>query len=334
MKSVNHRFLDIALKTPQALGAIESRLRALVQQRLSRGRVRNPDRHRRRRRRPSGRSSLDEVLLERVAAALEPARARGLITGMLTRLRRAAHSAGARRPRQSGRAAPPRDVSDGWRRSSKAPWPTRSMRWSLMRDTEGRLHRGRSRRAAPHARRIHGRARPARRPTASARSRRGSANGWPGCRRTLPGDAAAVAQEIVRFVARSDIDEEVARLRGHFEHWRAAGRRGRAVRAQARFSGAGDEPRNQHHRLEGRGRPGDRDRRGGQGRARARSASRCRMSSSPAQARGLVVRHLGALRHGQDHGRRAADRTVPGARPVALVHVAARAGERTRWRGL
>ena len=36
----------------------------------------------------------------------------------------------------------------------------------------------------------------------------------------VAGDPASVAQEIVRFVARSDVDEEVVRLRGHFEHWR------------------------------------------------------------------------------------------------------------------
>ena len=34
------------------------------------------------------------------------------------------------------------------------------------------------------------------------------------------GDPAAVAQEIVRFVARSDVDEEIVRMRGHLEHWR------------------------------------------------------------------------------------------------------------------
>ena len=28
------------------------------------------------------------------------------------------------------------------------------------------------------------------------------------------------AQEVVRFVARSDVDEELVRLRGHFGHWR------------------------------------------------------------------------------------------------------------------
>jgi uncharacterized protein (TIGR00255 family) len=35
-----------------------------------------------------------------------------------------------------------------------------------------------------------------------------------------PPDPAAVAQEIVRFAARSDISEEVVRFRGHLAHWR------------------------------------------------------------------------------------------------------------------
>ena len=34
-------------------------------------------------------------------------------------------------------------------------------------------------------------------------------------------DETAVAQEIAKFVGRSDITEEVVRFRGHLEHWRA-----------------------------------------------------------------------------------------------------------------
>jgi uncharacterized protein (TIGR00255 family) len=34
-------------------------------------------------------------------------------------------------------------------------------------------------------------------------------------------DEATIAQEIARFVGRSDITEEVVRFRGHLEHWRA-----------------------------------------------------------------------------------------------------------------
>jgi uncharacterized protein (TIGR00255 family) len=36
----------------------------------------------------------------------------------------------------------------------------------------------------------------------------------------LAGDPVAVAQEVVRFVSRSDIDEELVRLRSHVDHWR------------------------------------------------------------------------------------------------------------------
>jgi uncharacterized protein (TIGR00255 family) len=36
----------------------------------------------------------------------------------------------------------------------------------------------------------------------------------------LRGDPNAVARELVRFVSRSDIDEELVRLRSHIEHWR------------------------------------------------------------------------------------------------------------------
>jgi uncharacterized protein (TIGR00255 family) len=37
----------------------------------------------------------------------------------------------------------------------------------------------------------------------------------------LAGDPAMTAQEIVRFVSRSDVDEEIVRMRGHLDHWRA-----------------------------------------------------------------------------------------------------------------
>jgi uncharacterized protein (TIGR00255 family) len=36
----------------------------------------------------------------------------------------------------------------------------------------------------------------------------------------LQGDPAAIAQEVVRFVSRSDVDEEVVRMRAHLAHWR------------------------------------------------------------------------------------------------------------------
>ena len=39
VKTVNHRFLDVQVRVPQALAEIESRVRQWVQARVSRGRV-------------------------------------------------------------------------------------------------------------------------------------------------------------------------------------------------------------------------------------------------------------------------------------------------------
>ena len=39
VRAVNHRFLDVQLRLPPSLGDLETRVRALVQRRLARGRV-------------------------------------------------------------------------------------------------------------------------------------------------------------------------------------------------------------------------------------------------------------------------------------------------------
>ena len=39
IRAVNHRFLDLQLRIPQSLADLESRVRALLQKRLARGRV-------------------------------------------------------------------------------------------------------------------------------------------------------------------------------------------------------------------------------------------------------------------------------------------------------
>src|SRR5262245_2342501 len=83
IKSVNHRFLDLVIKAPSGLAALEARLRAAVQQRVARGRVEltlvaeetaPTDKE----------VILDERLLERIAATLAAARERGLVSGGLT----------------------------------------------------------------------------------------------------------------------------------------------------------------------------------------------------------------------------------------------------------
>jgi uncharacterized protein (TIGR00255 family) len=74
VKSVNHRFLDISLKVPALLAAGEGRLRALVQQRLTRGRVEIAV-FVESAARPAREVVLDEDLVERVAGVVEGVRA-------------------------------------------------------------------------------------------------------------------------------------------------------------------------------------------------------------------------------------------------------------------
>jgi uncharacterized protein (TIGR00255 family) len=83
VKSVNHRFLDIQIKAPAALAGLESRIKSLIQQRLTRGRVEialscddttEPTRE----------VSLNEALVSQVQTVVDAARAKGLVSGSLT----------------------------------------------------------------------------------------------------------------------------------------------------------------------------------------------------------------------------------------------------------
>ena len=169
-------------------------------------------------------------------------------------LRRAADSAGARDPRRRRAGAGSAGRRPRW---SSRPSPRRSRRWSRCARPKGAsCSADLDTRLAMLDALIDDVERVARDGQQHARS--AAARTLAALPADLQGDPAALAQEIVRFVARSDVDEELVRLRGHFEHWRGAGRRPGAVRPQARFSRAGDEPRDQHHRIESRGQPRDR----------------------------------------------------------------------------
>ena len=83
VRAVNHRFLALQLRIPQSLGEAEPRVRALLQKRLSRGRVelqislqlRTPAA-------PS--VDLNEDFVNALSAAIDRARDRGLVAGALT----------------------------------------------------------------------------------------------------------------------------------------------------------------------------------------------------------------------------------------------------------
>lgn len=216
-KSVNHRFLDVQVKAPAMLGAVEGRLRSQAQQRLTRGRVELtigfeftvP---------PAREVMLDETLLGRIAEAMEVARAKGLVTGGLTAsdalripqildIRSRAESTPAALPEEAN-ALVERAVADAMDALV------------IMRETEGRfLAADLETRITTLAGFVGELERLARdgQTGLETRLRERLAELPP----DLAGDPAAVAQEVVRFVARSDVDEEVVRLRGHVEHWRA-----------------------------------------------------------------------------------------------------------------
>ena len=55
----------------------------------------------------------------------------------------------------------------------------------------------------------------------AGRSRRGCTSACRSCAADVAVDRAAIAQEIVRMAARSDISEEIVRFRAHLAHWAA-----------------------------------------------------------------------------------------------------------------
>jgi len=215
-KSVNHRFLDLAIKAPSALGAIDGRLRALVQQRLTRGRVEisiNLEM-------PSAadfKVTLNEQVLAQVGAVLEDARARGLVTGALT---------------VSDLLRLPQALSISTESNGAQPIPEPALQLvektvgdaidalAVMRATEGAFLRKdldqRVQILIGLVDRIEAQALEAQ-AGLEARLRARLAE----LPSDLTADASAVSQEVVRFVSRSDIDEEMTRLRGHFAHWAA-----------------------------------------------------------------------------------------------------------------
>ena len=83
VRSVNHKFLDLQLRVPSTLAPIEGRLRALVQKRVSRGRV-EVGVTLQHRGTPAVDVELNETFLESLGGALERARERGYIAGTMT----------------------------------------------------------------------------------------------------------------------------------------------------------------------------------------------------------------------------------------------------------
>ena len=216
IRAVNHRFLDLQLRLPTPLASLEPSLRSLVQKRLSRGRVEIAV-SLQSRQVSVPRIELNAEFAQALSAAMEQAREKGLVSGMLTpgdllRLPQAL-SIQDQVPEAGGLAealgAPVETAVDG-----------AIGQLETMRVREGQHLRvdldARKALLAELILRI----------TAAADTGRGDlesrllerARELAGA---IPIDQSALAQEVVRVAQRSDISEEVTRFHGHLAHWDA-----------------------------------------------------------------------------------------------------------------
>ena len=218
IKSVNHRFLDLQLRLPSLLQHLEAPLRARVQSLVARGRVEVAVSLQLRQA-----MSWDVQVNESVIAALDAATARlresGTITGTLTLsdLLRIPQAVSVREVAVEGPAADGGTNADALVLSSA----TEALQaLDTMRVTEGDLL-GRD-----LAQRIGGLAALVEEIVDQAQSAQDSLQARLQERVAAlniepAADHAALASEIVRFVARSDIQEEIVRFRSHITHWQA-----------------------------------------------------------------------------------------------------------------
>jgi uncharacterized protein (TIGR00255 family) len=215
MRSVNHRYLDLQLRVPQALAAIESEVRALVGRFVSRGRV-EVGLSFQVRQVPGVDVEFNETFAVALEKALDQARSRGLVAGSLTPgdLLRLPQALTIReRPIEADDAA-----RDEMAARARAVVGEALADMDAMRVREGshlRIDLDQRRAfVADLVERVavaadEGRAAMEVRLRERVRE----------LREELQADETAVAQEIVRSAARSDISEEVSRFRAHISHW-------------------------------------------------------------------------------------------------------------------
>ena len=217
IRSVNHRFLDVQLRIPQSMAELEPRVKALLQKRLSRGRVelaisvqlRNVT---------TPTVELNEGFVNALSAAIEQARARGLVAGALTPgdLLRLPQAITVReRPLEADPAV-----------EAQLGESVQSAVEQAIADLDSmRTREGGHLRTDLDARKEFLDALIARVADAADEGRGGvQARLQEKVREIsmdIPVDQAMIAQEIVRTAARSDITEEVTRFRAHLAHWDA-----------------------------------------------------------------------------------------------------------------
>jgi uncharacterized protein (TIGR00255 family) len=217
IRSVNHRFLDLQLRVPQFLGELESRVRGLLQKRLSRGRVELAvSVHLRTTTSPS--VEINAEFVKALAGALDDAREQGLVSGALT-------PGDLLRLPQAVTIRERSTDLDPTREAQLVSTVEATVERAIAELEEMRLREGDHLRADLEGRRqslitlIQGLADAADAGRSALESRLHDRVQEIG--QQLPVDEAMIAQEIVRTAARSDISEEVTRFRAHLAHWQA-----------------------------------------------------------------------------------------------------------------
>ena len=217
IRALNHRYLDLQLRVPQSLAHIEGEVRALVGKHVARGRV-ELSVSLQLRQTPGVEVEFNEAFGRALETALDQARERGLVSGALTpgdllRLPQAITI----RDRQS---------SDDPSAQEALSAQVRTTMDRALTELDGmRVREGDHLRADLDQRRafVGGLVE---RIAAAAEEGRGAMEQRlreriGEMRAELQIDESMVAQEIVRWAARSDISEEVARFRAHVSHWEA-----------------------------------------------------------------------------------------------------------------
>ena len=217
IRAVNHRFLDVQLRIPQSMAELEPRVKALLQKRLSRGRVelaisvqlRNVT---------APTVELNEGFVNALSAAIGQARERGLVAGALTPgdLLRLPQAITVRE--RALEIDPAVEAQLGESVQSAVDQAIADL--DSMRTREGGHLRidldGRKEFLGALIARV----------ADAADEGRGSVQARlqekvREISMDIPVDQAMIAQEIVRTAARSDITEEVTRFRAHLAHWDA-----------------------------------------------------------------------------------------------------------------
>jgi uncharacterized protein (TIGR00255 family) len=217
IRALNHRYLDLQLRSPQALAATEADMRALVAQRVARGRV-ELGISLQLRQTPGIEVEFNEEFGRAIETALAQARARGLVTGPLTPgdLLRMPQAITIR----DRHTEDDEDTQTSIAAQARAAVEQALVELDRMRATEGDHLRAdldtRRGFVADLVERIGAAAdqgRVAMEQRVADRVRE--------LRVELQADETMVAQEIVRMASRSDISEEVSRFRAHVSHWMA-----------------------------------------------------------------------------------------------------------------